>query len=153
MDIAKIAYVAGFFDGEGSMGIRKAYFHEKAGRWQTHSPYLTISQNTKGPLHLCQEVLGGTISFNSGGGPNGIWVLQASGAKRVLPALRLMLPYLIVKKRQAEVLLEAYPVVSFNRRNGTPPWLFELRERNRVEISEMKRAGAASCAAYKAEVA
>lgn len=80
-----IAYLAGFFDGEGSITIDK--------RNRTH---VRVSQNLREPLELFKEYYGGGIYKDRAG-------FQLVITKRidVLFCLKQLEPYLIVKKSKA----------------------------------------------------
>ena len=101
MDV-ELAYLAGFFDGEGSISIlnkgpRKLGLH------------LQVSQTVKEPLDRFQERFGGSIHLTSRGqspfSRKPIWAWHA-GPRDGATALAALLPYLLVKREQAEVAIE-----------------------------------------------
>lgn len=87
----RIVYAAGFFDGEGWVSIK------------THKVYqpnlmIGVGQLVREPLDLLLGLWGGSINQ----GKDGMFRWQI-GADRSANALREMLPYLMVKRTQAEI--------------------------------------------------
>jgi len=100
-----LAWVAGFFDGEGSVAIGHPRPIERPG-W--FSLQVRVSQIAKEPLTVLSAMFGGTVGVkdNSGGyGTRQIyqWSLTSTRAGEFLEAI---LPYLIVKKADALLALE-----------------------------------------------
>lgn len=111
-------YIAGFIDGEGYFGLvkkmdspslkirRKANYH---GYYYT--PVLKISQVTQNELVLSKitEFIGYGIYWRGKNTShvNGrrVTSLEFRGMKRVIPIAKLLLPYLIVKRKQAELII------------------------------------------------
>jgi hypothetical protein len=92
----KIAYIAGLFDGEGCVRI----YTEDNKKWFILQ--ITIS-NTCVPLLLeIQKHYGGNVS----GRRNGLCYSWSMTSKPAAEILKKMLPYLIVKKEQAEIAIE-----------------------------------------------
>ena len=106
----EIAWLAGFFDGEGCIGI---YPKSKG-----YSYIVTISNTDPRPLAKFREIFGGNIHLNNNrhlaghenDRPCYHYALYARGAQLFL---ELALPYFVIKKEQAEIFLEA-------RRNKSP---------------------------------
>lgn len=97
------AYAAGLFDGEGSCQIAR-YVHE--GKKHSYGAVLKVSLTTPSIFKLLQARYGGTIQsrqpVKDNRRPYQIWYLQGPCVER---AMRLWLPYLTVKRRQAELVL------------------------------------------------
>ena len=129
-----LAYAAGFFDGEGSVGIKM----HKGKRGLFHTPYATVSQVRPEVLIWMRELFGGSIRFNEQGGKNGIWALQLS-ARKALNMLRALLPFLKVKKQEAQLVLEAFERKTINRVAGVPQDLQDLRQGNRLKIMALRK--------------
>lgn len=127
------AYIAGFFDGEGCVGIKRP-----SRKRNLHCPYATISQVRAEVLHRIKSLVGGHICFNKGGGKNGIWCWQSSGIKHTARFLKTIEQHLIVKKAEAQVVLEAFRVVTNVKRLGTPAQVIQLREAARVRVMGMR---------------
>src|SRR4051812_46174239 len=100
-----VAYLAGFFDGEGSIRIGKSYRARKEGEVYYYL-LVTVNQLDAAPLYLLQNLFNGTVtqkkSYNNHR-PAFSWEIAATGAKYCLET---MLPYLTVKKEQAKVGIE-----------------------------------------------
>jgi LAGLIDADG endonuclease len=106
-----IAYIAGLFDGEGSINIFR-----KKNKSGSFSYYLEITiTNTDFPvLSWLQSVLGGRVDKTSniklqGSRPLRRWRASCRDAHRILLTL---LPYLRVKKTQAELAIEFQSTVA-----------------------------------------
>lgn len=98
----RIAYAAGFFDGEGHIRIQS---HSRRGSYM-----LSVSavQATPYPLDMFRELFGGTIKkrlIRYREEQKALFTWQAS-SKQAENALRQMMPYLIAKKDEVEVALK-----------------------------------------------
>jgi len=82
------AYIAGFVDADGSLGFRKG------------CTFITATQKYRAILDAICITLGGTVRRNSQHGVF-LWAIYHGGAE----ALHFLLPYLIEKKEQAEIIL------------------------------------------------
>ena len=93
------AWAAGFFDGEGHIGTAK--------NGRTLQLRVSCGQVIREPLERFQEMYGGSLwkqkSRNSNWADAWIWQTQTG---RAADMLRLMLPFLTVKRAQAELALE-----------------------------------------------
>lgn len=99
VDAVTAAYLAGFFDGEGSIGL---YQHRSV-----RTRYVIVVQ--VGNLHrptvdLFMALFGGHLGVRRKPGYRDLWGWKLSGF-RALNALRVMLPYLRQKRPQADVAL------------------------------------------------
>jgi len=119
-----IRYLAGFIDGEGCIEIHrnkrgKDYFNLR----------LDITQVYKPVLASIQKDYGGYLIRSHGPRPNksSRWYVEWSGEK-AKDLIKLVLPYLIVKKKQAKLAMK-FPYV---RRGGDP------RVRHRYSIEDRK---------------
>jgi hypothetical protein len=125
---AELAYIAGFFDGEGCISAvadRRGYV----------SVRLNISQKFDIPLLFIQARFGGNIRWHRGT----VWHWEAYG-DAALNMLRALLPYLMLKRPQAELAIEFLAA-----RNG-PGQHYTPGQRKRrlalaTEISALKREG------------
>jgi len=129
----ELAYFAGFFDGEGCVGIKKP-----SNRRNCHAPYISVSQVRPEVLLKLKAAFGGNVRFASKCGKNGIWCWQVVGMKRVLEFLRLIEPYLIVKKAEAQVVVEAFKSRVHAKKLGTPPEITNIRESARLRVMGMR---------------
>lgn len=105
MKETRLAYLAGFFDGEGCIF---SYITRK-----NYPPTLGLQVTNTHPdvIYLFKEVFGGYIVKSVRAGPRKtayIWYLKGQAAKNVL---ELFMPYLITKKEQARIGIELQSLV------------------------------------------
>lgn len=105
-------YIAGFIDGEGYLGIIKKSTN-RTSRGYYYCPVIKIAQVTKNDLVLknIKEFIGyGNFSFDkknvTSSNSAQKSALEFRGMKRVFPIVEKLYPYLIVKQKQAGILLE-----------------------------------------------
>jgi hypothetical protein len=97
-------YLAGFVDGEGSIGIHKSYHGRK---WVCLTPCFQVSNTNREILEALKEKVGfGTITQDKRTGknwrPTYNYCVQGFKVKLILQQL---LPYLQLKKKQAELVI------------------------------------------------
>jgi LAGLIDADG endonuclease len=133
--VIELAWLAGFVDGEGHLGLSH---HKNAnrGRVESFSPVLSIPNTNLSVLERCQQVLNlGKIYGRSKRGPK--WkicrVLQMCG-KNAIYAIEMIYPYLFLKKPQADLLLSY--AANFPRRSWRTKPLSAEKEQLRREIVE-----------------
>ena len=100
-----LAYVAGFFDGEGNVGIYKSTRAE-SGR-SNYAVSMGIANTDRSTLEYIQGLLGGTLSEKTANRRRGyrpLYVLEWYCGK-ARDVLRLLLPYLKTKYKQAELAI------------------------------------------------
>lgn len=93
----ELAYLAGFFDGEGCVSVRRSN--------DSYSMAVEVTQLNPSPLIRFQKRFGGRVYMKRdkrGYRPLFAWQIVASGAVKVLEALR---PYLDGKAEEADVAL------------------------------------------------
>jgi hypothetical protein len=98
----ELAYIAGFIDGEGEV----SFFPVKKGGRRYWHPLIKISNTNAEVIEWLRTSIGGRISCtrkNERCKP--CWTLTISGYTGTYYLLKKLLPYLIVKRRQAEILL------------------------------------------------
>lgn len=106
VDDAVLGYMAGFFDGEGSISIACHRQRRKGAEYNYYLVSISCGNNHKGPLELFQRVFGGTILSRVpkyGRCRFYTWDAQAVLAVRALESL---LPFLRVKEDQATAAIE-----------------------------------------------
>jgi hypothetical protein len=109
--VAQAAYIAGILDGEGTITIsRKRGNTAKAGKRRVfYRPFVQVCLTTPNVLTWLVEVTGlGHVATNKSARtsrqkPSWRWSLWSNQARQLLEAT---LPYLIIKKTQAELLIE-----------------------------------------------
>jgi hypothetical protein len=103
-----LAWAAGFIDGEGCVSLIK---RRNGSGYLYFQSNLNVPQIDKSPLLKLQSMFDGNIRAIKPIGnrrPSYVWTVHASKCRN---ALQLMLPYLVVKKRETELLL----TVEFNK--------------------------------------
>lgn len=154
---AWVVYVAGFFDGEGSVSIARV----RAGNYSDyHKIVVGISQRAKygAVLNRIQESFGGTVGINSEKhrladrwAEQAHWQLQDKpGIERFLIAIQ---PYSIIKARQIELGLEFVRLevrtevprdaLGHIRGRSITPEVVERREQIRLALREANELGPA----------
>lgn len=125
------AYLAGLFDGEGSIMLRKSFCRG----YQCWQPHLNIT-NTSLPLmrwveKAIQCPIRACLNKDPARQRDGMKI-DAFSSDRVQEILRAVLPCLIAKKAQAELLLEFYSVHQFHGTNSREEEIYqELRLLNK----------------------
>lgn len=100
------AYAAGFFDGEGHITI--AFMSSKARtKGTTYTMRIGAAQNDTAPLLWLRSRWGGSVSIvarkTAGGNTTYRWVLCS---RKAAGFLRDVLPFLLVKRRRADIALQ-----------------------------------------------
>ena len=106
----KLAYIAGFLDGDGSLmlQLKKRSDSKRAIRFMTTICFYQDTRHEK-TLYWIKEVLGiGYISHRN----DGMTELRINGYKQIRDILTSLLPYIQFKKLQAYALLQACKVLS-----------------------------------------
>lgn len=123
-DPAILGYMAGIIDGEGNLGINSA-FSQANSRNTSHAARLTITNTNITLMHwLVANVGGGYRTRKSAAGKTGTpwsrcyqWNLFSSNLYLLLDAL---LPYLVLKREQAEIILALRELQLFRGRTIPP---------------------------------
>lgn len=137
----EIAWAAGFLDGEGCFS---AYFKKpnKPGHNSPMSLWVVAAQVVEEPIDKLHEMFGGYKTFHVRPQANwrDIWQWKITSAVHLIPFLETVIPYLIVKRPEAEKMLEIasrmYQAGS-TRLTGDE---MSVRRRLVEELSAMKRA-------------
>jgi hypothetical protein len=96
---AETAYAAGFFDGEGSINIRRP---GKKPKCAGHKLVVSLAQTVEAPLLWLRERWGGSITRLARPTLTWEWSVSCRLAGRFLQDV---LPFLIVKRKEAEVAI------------------------------------------------
>lgn len=97
----EVAYIAGLFDGEGCVSAKKTQTNH--GSRQTVS--IQVDMTTPEPLYRCQRIFGGKVVPSQqryGWSTLYYWRL---GSKKAEFFLRVIEPYLIIKREQANLAI------------------------------------------------
>mgnify|MGYP001574177268 CR=1 FL=1 len=101
------AWAAGLFDGEGCIMIKRDYNNRQGKRQVTFSLRLILTNNHVGALEKFKLIAGniGSIrQWSRDGRKNPTWDWRTA-SKQAETVLKLLLPYLVVKREQAELAL------------------------------------------------
>ena len=133
----KAEYIAGVFDGEGSILIGK--YPNKGNRELGYRGYMHIVNTYVPLLEQIQSVYGGKIAFQKQHGvmtrPCYSLTFSTNEIRHVLPKL---LPYLLVKKEQAEVLLAFLERQASNASAPVSDTLLEFYEASYQQMKQLK---------------
>lgn len=105
----RLAWAAGFIDGDGFITIQTRNQRIKEKQYRGHYLRVGCCQASEIPLKELQSLFGGTISVKNSGKsnynrkPQWLWQVSTQQAKEVLEQL---LPYLVHKKKVAEIGLK-----------------------------------------------
>lgn len=104
---ASAAYMAGIIDGEGSICLLKG-----KSRWGTYvQPRVNVYNNSVALMQWIVEVFGGTFTKVKRRQPKWVegyvWTMNSSDTRFYMDVLR---PFLIIKRRNAELVVEFYSV-------------------------------------------
>ena len=136
---ARLAYLAGFFDGEGCIAIIKGKNH--LGNVQ-YSLIVIVSNTSDYILHLYKLSFGGRIQKRKHKKPEWrdcyVWELSST---RAYDFLKCVYPYLILKKAQADLAFEFQENQS--KYDGSNLKLSDkeisMREEQRILMQDLKR--------------
>lgn len=124
----KLAYAAGFFDGEGCVLISCCN-----GFW---SPRLQVSQNDPRPLELFLDLFGGKIYKPAKSNNAYSWVVSGEASCK---AAELILPYTMYKTEQLKIYVEVWrnnPASNNGKADDARDLAFALAN---VQIAALKR--------------
>lgn len=138
------AYIAGFWDGEGSIGI---WAHKRPNRKRSHyyNVRMTVSNTNLEVLEYIRDLLGsGTIHQEKvvNGNAKTLYRLCLSEGKtrQLIPQL---LPYLVVKKKQAVLCLQALSVRYNGGRAGVDDETWKKQDQFHSECAKLNQRGLA----------
>jgi hypothetical protein len=97
------AWAAGFIDGDGMVTICRQTSRSGNGNYW-YNVKLSAAQKFQTPLLRLQSMYGGKIYHTTN--KYGDWYVWSLNSGSAVPALRAMLPWLVVKKARAELALE-----------------------------------------------
>jgi len=126
-----LAYIAGFFDGEGCIGT----YIDQYGTVYT-AVHVTQKYNLE-PLRLIQKHFGGSISKSKSDGTSSVSLCKMEA----IPFLKSIEKYLIVKRKQAQLCIELHEHIDkqqYNRWNKPTEESKEYRKFIVNQIKELK---------------
>lgn len=141
-----LAWVAGFFDGEGSVVVEYSKSPRSSRGWRT-SLYATLTQTSLPCLEHMQTYLGGTIKTSDHRSfKTRRWAVQYTWSLRnqkAIEFLKLIYPYSVVKKTQIKTALD-YPMFDVlgkkygNKSNPIPDDVWQKRIDIRDELKNIR---------------
>ncbi len=127
----QLAWAAGFVDGEGYIGITR-WFDKKRG-YHTHRVQFDIAQVHEKPIRMLSEMFGNVGRVNRiENDKRGYWAWRVMGSA-VVPVVRELLPYLVVKDEQARLVMEFEFTVGKGRKRELPE---DVKRRRRALWAE-----------------
>jgi intein/homing endonuclease len=126
-----LAYIAGFFDGEGCITTNK----RRANRYPI---VCRFTQAEKSILEFMQSFFGGTIICSKPKGRNVIYFLRF-GTSASIDLLKALLPYIIVKREQAQLVIDYYDFFVVNRMKSNKKLTQFEREREETVVQLLKQ--------------
>lgn len=117
-----LAYCAGILDSEGCICVSPYAAKNHAHKMRYHND-LWVGMQNKAAIEFFQRTVGtGTVNRRKD-----VWV-YAAGGPRAVHVLRLLLPYMIVKREQAEVFLDFQKTFYTRTAEGKPREGYRLTE-------------------------
>lgn len=108
-----IAWLAGMVDADGCISFHRNYQNRRTIRTSHRIPYTQVTTTcTKTAAHLKELYKELEIPYhmsirsNGGGNRKPVYNINVQGLQRSLKIIPLILPYLVTKKREAELVLE-----------------------------------------------
>lgn len=103
----ELAYIAGFIDGEGYIGIKK-YIRRADKQWcPMYSERITVGGINKKSIEDLDDIVGGYIYFHKASklSSKGYWSWEVteSNARKFL---KMIYPYLKIKRPEADILIK-----------------------------------------------
>jgi hypothetical protein len=136
-DEAKLSYIAGFFDGEGTISI-----HQGDKKYpSSYTLSCGISQIDKSPLEFVALYFGGNVHPKKTKATPYMWTWACS-ARYALVFLKAIEPYLIIKKAQAIVAISFQTRMASTRkgkRKYITSYEIAVREAERILLRKLKR--------------
>jgi len=136
------SYIAGLIDGEGYFGILPNYSKNLKGK--SFSPVLKIGMTESSAKYIMEELqlrYGGRVEYRSRvkQGYRPVWYYIAKSNRRVKLIIDDILPDLIVKKPQAELILKfiALPY-THTLKVGYDPTIMETKQEMYEELKRLK---------------
>jgi hypothetical protein len=130
-----LAYIAGFFDGEGSVTIHENFRPSPRGKSPNHTLQVSIGNTDPQVLNWIHGIFGGSLTFRKSTKLNHRdmtqWVARSNGAAIFL---KIIIPFLRMKNKQAEVGISFQSEKGRYRKNQLTKEEIEFREGKRAEI-------------------
>ena len=135
-----LAYIAGLFDGEGSISFRTQTIQTKLyGEWIYHNFSVSIANCSEDTLKWVQETMdiGGWIG-SKWKNRNYICYRLDYHHGRAVRFMELVFPFLKIKREEAQLAIEFYQRCTRNGKHFITPDELEIRENIRLRLDELK---------------
>jgi len=130
------SYFAGFIDGDGSFQLIKGKSKITKTGYKWVAIFYLANANPR-PLKLLQKKVGGKIhAITKGFGPIYYYVATSKALRKMLPKI---LPFLIIKKEQAQLLLEALFLLKHRYRKERSTTIDDRLEEIAEKMKELKK--------------
>lgn len=129
-----LAYIAGFFDGEGSVTIHENWRPSPRGKSPNHTLQVSIGNTDASVLIWVHSMFGGSLTTRKPRPGHRIvtqWIIRSNGAAKFLATIR---PFLRMKTKQADIALTFQNGKVRHRRNQLTKEEIEFREEKRIAI-------------------
>lgn len=144
------AYIAGIIDGEGSIRINKCFTPKLIQAHKLRNPMyyaqINLGMVTKEIPDLLMDTFGGNVREERVPGRRSIWRYSLTGRKNLVSTLKILLPYLRVKKQHAVLAISFCEnwKTPFSKQNGTDPQELQRREDAYQTMRKLNAVGAAA---------
>ena len=139
----ELAYLAGLIDGEGCICVFPSRGKTNGKIYPRGRPIINIANTHEGVLRWVERVAGGRVyqrkELQSGWRPVCVWESGWQHARMVLEACA---PYLIIKRRQADLFIEFCKTCRRNGSGGVPETILSRRDQIIEEMAALNRRGA-----------
>lgn len=132
-----IKYMAGFFDGEGSLYINKQKHGE---RYKLHPYYqeaASIYNTRKEPLLLFQKYFSGILKLYKAGSKYQDYYFWRIVSRDAVKFCEVMKDELLIKKQQAKILIKLHKTMKFCGRSKVPNKILKRREALYLKIQSL----------------
>lgn len=139
---AQLAYMAGIVDGEGSIVVVPSYSKTKGKRYERYIIRIHAYNTDPTLMVWLKQFFGGSWSpvkrRRIEQKQSYQWYVGHTAAATIAKAI---LPYLVIKQRQAEILIEFAASMTHKHARGLPNNVIEMRNRLYAECAELNRRG------------
>lgn len=137
-----IAYFAGIIDGEGSIMLMHHPAASGKHRWEYWAPRVTVSNTKRELMDWIIDRFGGAVTIGINRKPNQrdhlIWIARVADVRAILLAIR---PFLVLKGRQADIVLSYISTHRLVGRRGHDKGLIEQRRTWAAEMKALNQRG------------
>jgi hypothetical protein len=139
--VINVSWAAGFFDGEGSVSILLVNRKNKPNTSEVRV-VIQVTQQQPEPLELFKVAFGGTITpYGNGQGTKLYYKWLLTGKEKTRNFLTTLLPFLVVKRSQAEKALDC---ISLQHPLGALPYSEAEKLQFQILKKDMQALNAAS---------